>query len=52
MRMKLIPETEESHNYLMESPDIDYSDLLIKEKVKDSYQKCDSEITKVNKAFG
>jgi transglutaminase-like putative cysteine protease len=49
--MRLIAETEESHNYLMESPDIDYSDLLIKEKVKDLYQKCDSEITKVKKAF-
>lgn len=49
--MKLIPEAEELHNYLKESPDIDYSHLLIREKVKDLYQECDSEIAKVKKAF-
>lgn len=45
--MKLISETESLHNYLQENPDIDYSHLLIREKVKDLYQECDSEINKV-----
>lgn len=49
--MNLIPESEEMHNYLKQSLDIDYSHLLIREKVIDLYQECDSEITKVKIAY-
>ncbi|MDR3542084.1 MAG: transglutaminase-like domain-containing protein [Desulfosporosinus sp.] len=49
--MKLILESEELHNYLKQSLDIDYSHLLIREKVLDLYQECDSEITKIKIAY-
>lgn len=49
--MKMVPETENLNNYLLEDSDVDYSNLLIREKVEELYKDCNSEIDKVKKAY-
>lgn len=49
--MKLIPEKEELDDYLKEIPDIDYSHLVIREKINDLYRECHTEIDKIRKAY-
>lgn len=49
--MKFIPESEELQDYLKEYEDIDYSHLIIRDKVKELYKECDNQITRIKKAF-
>jgi transglutaminase-like putative cysteine protease len=49
--MRLIPETKELQDYLNESSDIDYSHLLIREKVLERFQESNSQIEKIKKAY-
>ena len=49
--LRLVPETEELDQYRKETPDIDYSHLLIREKVIELYQECHDTIAKIKKAY-
>ncbi|MEJ6952279.1 transglutaminase-like domain-containing protein [Natronospora cellulosivora (SeqCode)] len=49
--MKLIPESKNIEEYLLEDIDLDYSHLTIREKVEELYHNCISENDKVKKAF-
>lgn len=48
-KIKLILETKQ--DYLLEDLYVDYSHLLIREKVEDLYKNCISEIDKIKKAY-
>lgn len=49
--MKLILETENIQEYLVEDRDVDFSHLVIREKTQDLFKDCENEVAKVKKAF-
>jgi len=49
--LKLILESSNTKNYLDENRDIDFSHLVIREKIKELYAGCTSEDSKIKKAF-
>jgi len=49
--LELIIESKDLQDYLVEDRDIDYSHLVIREKIKALYQNEDSDLDKVKKAF-
>ncbi|WP_207668978.1 transglutaminase-like domain-containing protein [Natranaerovirga hydrolytica] len=49
--VKLILETSNLIDYLAEDHNIDFNHLVIREKVKELYQECESDISKIKKAY-
>nr|WP_211231313.1 hypothetical protein [Halonatronum saccharophilum] len=49
--MKITLESNNLKDYLGESRGVDWSHLLIREKVEELYEGCDSELDKVRRAF-